>query len=135
MLADRIGRITPSATLAMTAKAAELRATGKKVINLSVGEPDFQTPEHIKNAGKVAIDNGSTRYTPGGGTLELKIAACTKMKRDNNLIYDPSQVLVSCGGKHSLYNACQALFQKRDEVIIFSPYFSVALSPAKISIQ
>jgi len=123
MLADRIGRITPSATLAMTAKAAELRATGKKVINLSVGEPDFQTPEHIKNAGKVAIDNGSTRYTPGGGTLELKIAACTKMKRDNNLIYDPSQVLVSCGGKHSLYNACQALFQKRDEVIIFSPYW------------
>ena len=123
MLADRIGRITPSATLAMTAKAAELRATGKKVINLSVGEPDFQTPENIKNAGKIAIDDGSTRYTPGGGTLELKIAACTKMLRDNKLDYDPSQILISCGGKHSLYNACQALFQKGDEVVIFSPYW------------
>ena len=123
MITDRIGRITPSATLAMTAKAAELRALGKKVINLSVGEPDFDTPDNIKKAGKSAIDDGFTRYTPGGGTLELKRAACIKMKRDNNLNYNPSQILVSSGGKHSLYNACQALFQKRDQVIIFSPYW------------
>ena len=123
MLTDRIGRITPSATLVMTAKAAELRAAGKPVINLSVGEPDFPTPENIRNAGKRAIDEGHTRYTPGGGTLELKKAVLKKLSRDNDLHYDTSQILISCGGKHSLYNACQALFQSGDEVIIFSPYW------------
>ena len=123
MLTDRIGRITPSATLAMTAKAAELRAAGKPVINLSVGEPDFPTPENIRNAGKRAIDEGHTRYTPGGGTLELKKAVVKKLRRDNDLHYGPSQILISCGGKHSLYNASQALFQAGDEVIIFSPYW------------
>ena len=123
MLTDRIGRITPSATLAMTAKAAELRAAGKPVINLSVGEPDFPTPENIRNAGKHAIDEGHTRYTPGGGTLELKKAVVKKLSRDNDLHFDTSQILISCGGKHSLYNACQALFQSGNEVIIFSPYW------------
>jgi len=123
MLTERIGRISPSATLAMTAKAAELRAAGKPVINLSVGEPDFPTPENIRLAGKRAIDEGHTRYTPGGGTLELKKAVVEKLSRDNNLHYDTSQILISCGGKHSLYNACQALFQSGDEVIIFSPYW------------
>ena len=123
MLTERIGRITPSATLAMTAKAAELRAAGKPVINLSVGEPDFPTPENIRLAGKRAIDEGHTRYTPGGGTLELKKAVVEKLSRDNDLHYDTSQILISCGGKHSLYNACQALFQSGDEVIIFSPYW------------
>ena len=123
MLTERIGRISPSATLAMTAKAAELRAAGKPVINLSVGEPDFPTPENIRLAGKRAIDEGHTRYTPGGGTLELKKAVVEKLSRDNDLHYDTSQILISCGGKHSLYNACQALFQSGDEVIIFSPYW------------
>ena len=123
MLTERIGRITPSATLAMTAKAAQLRAAGKPVINLSVGEPDFPTPENIRLAGKRAIDEGHTRYTPGGGTLELKKAVVEKLSRDNNLHYDTSQILISCGGKHSLYNACQVLFQSGDEVIIFSPYW------------
>jgi len=123
MLTDRIGRITPSATLLMTGKAAELRAAGKPVINLSVGEPDFPTPENIRNAGKRAIDEGYTRYTPGGGTLELKKAVVKKLSRDNDLHYDTSQILISCGAKHSLYNACQALFQSGDEVIIFSPYW------------
>ena len=123
MLTERIGRITPSATLAMTAKAAELRAAGKPVINLGVGEPDFPTPENIRLAGKRAIDEGHTRYTPGGGTLELKKAVVEKLSRDNNLHYDTSQILISCGGKHSLYNACQVLFQSGDEVIIFSPYW------------
>ena len=123
MLTERIGRITPSATLAMTAKAAELRAVGKPVINLSVREPDFPTPENIRLAGQRAIEEGHTRYTPGGGTMELKKAVVEKLSRDNNLHYDTSQILISCGGKHSLYNACQALFQTGDEVIIFSPYW------------
>ena len=123
MLTKRIGRITPSATLAMTAKAAELQAVGKPVINLSVGEPDFPTPKNIRLAGQRAIEEGHTRYTPGGGTMELKKAVVEKLSRDNNLHYDISQILISCGGKHSLYNACQALFQTGDEVIIFSPYW------------
>ena len=123
MLAERIGRITPSATLAMTAKAAELRAAGKPVINLSVGEPDFPTPKNIRLAGQRAIEEGHTRYTPGGGTMELKKAVVKKLSRDNNLYYDTSQILISCGRKHSLYNACQALFQTGNEVIIFSPYW------------
>ena len=123
MLSDRIGRIAPSATLAMTAKAEELRAAGVDVINLSVGEPDFSTPENIRKAGKKAIDDGYTRYTPGGGTMDLKRAAAEKMARDNNLHYKPEEILISCGGKHSLYNACQVLFQIGDEVIIFSPYW------------
>jgi aspartate aminotransferase len=123
MLTERIGRITPSATLAMTAKAAELRAVGRPVINLSVGEPDFPTPKNIRLAGQRAIEEGHTRYTPGGGTMELKKAVVEKLSRDNNLHYDTSQILISCGGKHSLYNACQALFQTGDEVIIFSPYW------------
>ena len=123
MLTDRIGRINPSATLAMTAKAAELRAAGVDVINLSVGEPDFPTPENIRLAGKRAIDNGHTRYTPGGGTMDLKKAVIEKLARENNLHFETSEILISCGGKHSLYNACQALFQSGDEVIIFSPYW------------
>ena len=123
MFSDRIGRISPSATLAMTAKAAELRESGADVINLSVGEPDFPTPENIRRAGKNAIDNGHTRYTPGGGTIDLRKAAAEKMARDNNLYFEPTEILISCGGKHSLYNACQVLFQTGDEVIIFSPYW------------
>ena len=123
MFTDRINRISESATLAMTAKAAELRAAGRCVINLSVGEPDFPTPNHIREAGKIAIDVGHTRYTPGGGTLDLKKAAANKMARDNNLHFTPEEILISCGVKHSLYNACQVLFQAGDEIIIFSPYW------------
>ena len=123
MLTDRIGRISPSATLAMTAKAAELRADGVDVINLSVGEPDFPTPTNIRKAGKRAIDDGQTRYTAGGGTIDLKKAVMKKMARDNNLHFKIDEILISCGAKHSLYNACQVLFQAGDEVIIFSPYW------------
>jgi aspartate aminotransferase len=121
MLTDRIGRINPSATLEMTAKAAELRAVGVDVINLSVGEPDFPTPENIRLAGKRAIDNGHTRYTPGGGTMDLKKAVIEKLARDNNLHFETSEILISCGGKHSLYNACQALFQYGENIITSSP--------------
>ena len=123
MFADRIHRIQPSATLAMTSKAAELRAKGVDVINLSVGEPDFPTPKNIQNAAIKAMDDGFTRYTPGAGMMALRQAAAEKMKRDNNLYYDPKEIIISCGGKHSLYNACQVLFQTGDEVIIFSPYW------------
>ena len=123
MFTDRISRIKPSATLEMTSKAAELKRANKPVYNLSVGEPDFSTPEHIQKAAIWAISNGHTKYTPGGGTLELKEAICKKLSRDNQLDYKPKDVVVSCGGKHSLYNACQALFQKNDEVIIFKPYW------------
>ena len=123
MFSDRIGRISPSATLAMTAEAADLRAAGIDVINLSVGEPDFPTPINIREAGKQAIDDGHTRYTPGGGTMDLKKAVAEKMARDNDLHFKPAEILISCGCKHSLYNACQVLFQTGDEVIIFSPYW------------
>ena len=123
MFTNRISRIKPSATLEMTSKAAELKRVNKPVYNMSVGEPDFSTPENIQKAAIWAINNGHTKYTPGGGTLELKEAVCKKLLRDNNLSFNSKQVVVSCGGKHSLYNACQALFQKNDEVIIFKPYW------------
>ena len=123
MLADRIHRINPSATLEMTAKAAELKRLNKPVYNMSVGEPDFSTPLHIQKSAQFAISNDHTKYTPGSGTHELKSAIVTKIKRDNNLDYSLENVIVSCGGKHSLYNACQVLFQSGDEVIIFSPYW------------
>ena len=122
-LTSRIQRIQPSATLAMTAKAAELKRNKLPVYNMSVGEPDFSTPKHIQDAGIFAIKNGHTKYTPGSGTTELKEAIIQKLLRDNNLKYQIEEIVVSCGGKHSLYNACQTLFQKGDEVIIFSPYW------------
>ena len=123
MFSKRLDRIQPSATLEMTAKAAELRSQGIDVLNFSVGEPDFNTPDNIINAAKYAMDNGFTKYTPGSGTQELKQAICKKLSRDNSLDYDTNNVVVSCGGKHALYNACQVLFEAGDEVIIFSPYW------------
>jgi len=123
LFTKRLDRIQPSATLAMTAKAAELRSQGVDVLNFSVGEPDFNTPQNIINAAKKAMDQGYTKYTPGSGIKELREAVCKKIKRDNNLDYNIDNVVVSCGGKHSLYNACQVLFEHGDEVIIFSPYW------------
>ena len=123
MFSDRIDRINPSATLTMTSKAAELNRANKPVYNMSVGEPDFSTPLNIQQAGIDAIQKGHTKYTPGGGTFELKEAICKKLKRDNKLDFDTNQIVVSSGAKHSLYNVCQVLFQKNDEVIIFTPYW------------
>ncbi len=123
MFSKRLDRITPSATLEMTAKAAKLRQQGIDVLNFSVGEPDFNTPSHIVAAAVSAMNNGFTKYTPGSGTYELKKAVCSKLLRDNNLQYEPENIIVSCGGKHALYNACQVLFEHGDEVIIFSPYW------------
>ena len=122
-IADRIQRITPSATLEMTAKAADLTNRGVRVFNMSVGEPDFNTPNNIINAAIQAMQDGHTRYTPGTGILKLKEAVQTKLSRDNNINYDTNEIIVSSGAKHSLYNACQVLFQSGDEVIIFTPYW------------
>ena len=120
---DRVRRVKPSFTLEMTSRAAELRAQGVDVINFSAGQPDFNTPENIRNAAKAAMDNGQTKYTAGAGTIELREAVCEKVKRENELVISPDQVLISNGEKQSLYLICQALFQGGDEVLIFSPYW------------
>jgi aspartate aminotransferase len=122
-LADRVHRIKPSPTLAVSAKAQELQAAGKNIINLSVGEPDFDTPDFIKQAAIKAIHDGQTKYTAVDGTAGLKQAIIAKFARDNRLNYSPAQVLVSCGAKQSIYNLMQALLNKGDEVIIPTPYW------------
>jgi len=115
--------IKPSPTLAVDAKAKALKAQGVDVIGFGAGEPDFDTPEHIKQAAVQAIKDGFTKYTPAGGTEELKAAVCAKFTRDNNLAYGPAEILISCGAKHSLYNIFQALLDPGDEVIIPAPYW------------
>jgi len=123
MLSDRAGRIKPSPTLSMDAKAKAMKAQGIDIINFGVGEPDFDTPDHVKAAAIKAIRDGFTKYTPVGGTEELKEAVIEKLQKDNGLAYSMDQVIVSCGAKHSLYNIAQALFGPGDEVIIPSPYW------------
>ena len=115
--------IKPSPTGAVLALAAELRATGRDIISLGAGEPDFDTPQHIKEAAQKAIVDGQTKYTPIDGTAELKSAVCEKFARENGLTYQPSQVIVSSGAKQSLFNLCMALLSRGDEVIIPAPYW------------
>lgn len=122
-LASRVRRIKPSPTLAVTAKANQLRLEGVDVINLAAGEPDFDTPDHIKQAAIEAIHAGKTKYTPVGGTNSLKAAVIAKFERDNGLSYRPNEILVSNGGKQSFYNLCQAVINQGDEVIIPAPYW------------
>ncbi len=122
-LSQRVARIKPSPTLAVTARANALRAEGRDIIGLGAGEPDFDTPEHIKQAAVDAIARGMTKYTPVDGTASLKQAIIDKFRRDNGLSYQPEQILVSCGGKQSFYNLCQALLDEGDEVIIPAPYW------------
>jgi len=107
----------------MATIAADMRSEGKDVINFSVGEPDFNTPKHIINAGKKAMEDGFTKYTSGSGMLEFRVAICEKLERENKITYAPSDVLVSNGEKQSLYTACQTLFDKDDEVVVFTPYW------------
>ena len=121
--ADRVHKVKPSFTLEMTSRAAELKHAGHDVISFSAGQPDFNTPENIIDAAKVAMDDGYTKYTAGSGMIELRNAVCEKVKRENNINISPKEVLVSNGEKQSLYLACQALFQTGDEVIIFKPYW------------
>ncbi len=122
-LSNRVQSVKPSATLAITARAKELRAAGKDVIGLGAGEPDFDTPDHIKQAAIEAIDAGFTKYTAVDGTPELKRAIIAKFQRDNGLDYTPEQILVSCGGKQSFYNLAQAVLDPGDEVVIPAPYW------------
>jgi len=122
-LSARVGRIKPSPTLAVDARAKELKAQGKDIINLGAGEPDFDTPEHIKEAAIRAIRAGFTKYTAVDGTPSLKQAIVAKFERENGLRFTPDQVLVSVGGKHSFFNLAQALLDAGDEVVIPAPYW------------
>lgn len=122
-LSDRVQRIKPSPTLAITSKAAELRAEGKDIIGLGAGEPDFDTPDHIKQAAIDAINAGKTKYTPVDGTPGLKKAIIEKFKNENGLDYEPAQILVSSGGKQSFFNMALALLNDGDEAIIPAPYW------------
>ncbi len=122
-LSTRVQAIKPSPTLAVTARAARLKAEGKDIIGLGAGEPDFDTPQHIKDAAIAAINKGFTKYTPVGGTPGLKQAIIAKFKRDNGLDYTAKQILVSCGGKQSFFNLALAVINPGDEVIITAPYW------------
>lgn len=122
-LSRRANSIQPSATLALNARARAMKAEGKDVVGFAAGEPDFDTPEHVKQAAIEAIQGGFTKYTPTGGIPELKQAICRKLKDDNGLDYAPENILVSVGAKHSLYNVFQALLDEGDEVVIFTPYW------------
>ena len=122
-LSDRVQSIKPSPTLAVTNRAAELRAAGKDIIGLGAGEPDFDTPQHIKDAAIEAINSGFTKYTAVDGTPALKTAIINKFKRDNGLDYEANQILVSCGGKQSFFNLALALLNAGDEVVIPAPYW------------
>jgi aspartate aminotransferase len=122
-LSDRVQNIKPSPTLAVTNRAAELRAAGKDIIGLGAGEPDFDTPKHIKDAAIEALNKGFTKYTAVDGTPSLKKAIIDKFQRDNGLSYQPEQILVSCGGKQSFFNMALALLNAGDEVVIPAPYW------------
>ncbi|HKL77533.1 MAG TPA: pyridoxal phosphate-dependent aminotransferase [Gammaproteobacteria bacterium] len=122
-LSDRVQRIKPSPTLAVTARAAELRDQGRDVIGLGAGEPDFTTPEPIRKAAAAAIEAGHTKYTPVDGIAPLKRAICDKFQRDNGLSYAPEEVMVSCGGKQVVFNLALALLQEGDEAVIPAPYW------------
>ena len=115
--------IAPSLTLAISAKAKAMKAAGESVVSFGVGEPDFNTPEHIIAAAKKALDDGQTKYTPSSGLMPLRKAICEKFKKDNGLDYEPSQIIVSNGAKHSIFNACYAVLEEGDEVIIPTPYW------------
>jgi aspartate aminotransferase len=132
-LAERIQRIKPSPTLAVSARAEELQAEGRPIINLSVGEPDFDTPEHIKAAAIKAISEGRTKYTAVDGTKDLKKAIIHKFATENHLKYDMNQILVSCGAKHSIYNLFTAVLNAGDEVIIPAPFWVSYPDMAKLA--
>ena len=123
LIANRLSAVQPSPTMAITAKSAELKAAGHDVIGLAAGEPDFDTPDHIKQAAKDAMDRGQTKYPPASGTKELKEAICAKLKRDNELSYEPGEIIVGNGAKHVLFNALLATVNPGDEVLIPAPYW------------
>lgn len=122
-ISNRCRSISPSPTLVIDSKAKAMKKKGIDVVGFGAGEPDFDTPEYIRNAAKAALDAGMTRYTPSSGTLELRTAICEKLKRDNGLEYEPDQIVVSNGAKHSLFNICQTILDPGDEVIIPEPFW------------
>ena len=122
-IARKMTTISPSLTLAISAKAKAMKAAGEPVVSFGVGEPDFNTPENIIGAAKAALDAGQTKYTPSSGLPALKKAICEKFEKDNGLSYEPSQIIVSNGAKHSIFNACYAVLNDGDEVIIPAPYW------------
>ena len=122
-ISSRLDRIAPSPTMAVTARARQLKAEGRDVIGLGAGEPDFDTPDHVKAAAAKAMKDGCTKYTDVPGTIELREAVCAKFERENDLIYTPDQIQVACGGKQYIYNAIMASVEEGDEVIIPAPYW------------
>lgn len=123
IVAERLSAIKPSPTLAVTTKAAELKAAGRDIIGLGAGEPDFDTPDHIKQAAIAAIERGETKYTAVPGTAALRKAICAKLKRENDLEYTIEEISVGCGGKQTIYNALMATLNPGEEVIIPAPYW------------
>jgi aspartate aminotransferase len=132
-ISNRIASMEPSATLEMAKKSRELKEKGIDIISLSLGEPDFNTPDYINNAAKQAIDNNITKYPPVNGFLELRQAICSKLKRDNNLTYSPSQIVVSTGAKQSLANIFLSVLNEGDEVIVFAPYWVSYIEQIKLA--
>ena len=122
-LSDRVTRLEEAATLRMAQMARAMREEGKDIVSLTIGEPDFDTPSHIKEAAKLALDEGFTKYTPVPGLPVLREAICKKLKRDNGLEYGINNIVVSTGAKQAITNACMALVNPGDEVIFFSPYW------------
>src|SRR6187549_2312746 len=122
-ISRRAASLSPSLTLAIDAKAKQMKAEGQDVVGFGAGEPDFDTPGHIKEAAIKALNDGFTKYTPSSGIPELRQAIADKFKRENGLAYKPSQIIVSCGGKHSCYNVIMATCEEEDEVIIPAPYW------------
>ena len=132
-LSDRLKNMSASQTIAMSEKAREMKSEGRSVINLSIGEPDFDTPKFIKDSAKVALDEGWTSYSPVPGYLDLREAICKKFKRDNGLDYDPNQIVVSTGAKQSIMNVCLSLLNPGDEAIIPAPYWVSYFEMVKLS--
>ncbi len=132
-ISRRLGKVKESPTLAITAKAKEMKARGEDVVSFGAGEPDFDTPGNIKSAAIKSIEAGFTKYTPTSGIPDLKKAVCAKFLKDNGLSYEPSQIVVSCGAKHSLYNIFQAICDDGDEVIIPSPYWVSYVEMVKLA--
>jgi len=132
-LAKRSKLISPSMTLAITAKAKKLKAEGRDIIGFGAGEPDYDTPDNIKQAAIAAIEKGFTKYTPVAGIPELRKAVADKLRRDNGLDYSAEEVLISCGAKHSLYNICMMLLDPGDEVILPAPYWLTYADQIKLA--
>ena len=135
MFTKRIDRIQPSATLEMTSKAAELKRNNKPVYNMSVGEPDFSTPQNIQEAGIYAIENGFTKYTPGSGTYDLKKAICEKLERDNGLLYDNENIVVSCGGSTLCIMHAKLFFRLEMKLLFLSPTGCLFLTLFQLQVQ